>query len=38
MPSGKEEKTELFPWDFIKGNTSKDRLYKRLQSALARLG
>jgi radical SAM superfamily enzyme YgiQ (UPF0313 family) len=26
---------ELFPWDFIKGNTSKDRLYKRLQAALA---
>jgi len=29
---------ELFPWDFIRGNTSKDRLFKRLQSALARLG
>lgn len=29
---------ELFPWDFIKGNTSKDRLFKRLQSALASLG
>ena len=28
---------ELFPWDFIKGNTRKDRLFKRLQSALARL-
>jgi radical SAM superfamily enzyme YgiQ (UPF0313 family) len=29
--------TELFPWDFIKGNTSKDRLFKRLQSALVKL-
>ena len=29
---------ELFPWDFIKGNISKDRLYKRFQTALARLG
>jgi radical SAM superfamily enzyme YgiQ (UPF0313 family) len=29
---------ELFPWDFIRGNTSKDRLFKRLLSALARLG
>ena len=29
---------ELFPWDFIKGNISKDRLYKRFQAALARLG
>jgi radical SAM superfamily enzyme YgiQ (UPF0313 family) len=29
--------TELLPWDFIKGNTSKDTLFKRLRSALARL-
>lgn len=29
---------ELFPWDFIKGNISKDRLYKRFQAALAKLG
>jgi radical SAM superfamily enzyme YgiQ (UPF0313 family) len=32
------EEKELLPWDFIRGNTSKDRLFKRLQSALARLG
>ena len=30
--------TELFPWDFIKGNTGKDRLFGRLQASLARLG
>jgi radical SAM superfamily enzyme YgiQ (UPF0313 family) len=30
--------TELFPWDFIKGNTGKDRLFRRLQGSLARLG
>jgi radical SAM superfamily enzyme YgiQ (UPF0313 family) len=29
---------ELFPWDFIKGNTGKDRLFRRLQASLARLG
>jgi radical SAM superfamily enzyme YgiQ (UPF0313 family) len=34
----KRGERELFPWDFIKGNTSKDRLYKRFQAALARLG
>jgi radical SAM superfamily enzyme YgiQ (UPF0313 family) len=26
---------ELLPWDFIKGNTGKERLFKRLQSAVA---
>lgn len=31
-------KTELFPWDFIKGNTSKELLWRRLQKALTHLG
>jgi hypothetical protein len=26
---------ELFPWDFITGNTSKEKLYRRLAGALA---
>ncbi len=29
---------ELFPWDFIKGNIGKERLFKRLQGALTHLG
>jgi radical SAM superfamily enzyme YgiQ (UPF0313 family) len=28
---------ELFPWDFIKGNTSKEVLWRRLQAALKHL-
>jgi radical SAM superfamily enzyme YgiQ (UPF0313 family) len=28
---------ELFPWDFIKGNTSKEALWRRLQAALKHL-
>ncbi|MBA4389663.1 MAG: hypothetical protein C0399_01835 [Syntrophus sp. (in: bacteria)] len=31
-------KTELFPWDFITGNIDKDKLWKRLQTALTHLG
>lgn len=31
-------KTELFPWDFITGNASKDVLWRRLQKALTHLG
>lgn len=29
--------TELFPWDFIKRNIDKDKLWKRLQQALTHL-
>jgi radical SAM superfamily enzyme YgiQ (UPF0313 family) len=29
--------TELLPWDFIKGNTSKELLWRRLKSALKQL-
>jgi radical SAM superfamily enzyme YgiQ (UPF0313 family) len=31
------EREEVFPWDFIKGQASKEELYKRLEAALARL-
>lgn len=33
----KRTEQEIFPWDFIVGNTAKDRLFKRLQTAMAML-
>lgn len=32
------EKNELFPWDFIRGKTRKERLYKILQSLISGTG